>query len=117
MYYVVNMHTDARSDCLVRQLISELENDTSKASKTALKKIIYQFARIEKKGTRVGEPITKHVRGDIWELRPGKYRLLYVVEGNQIIFLNWFRKETRKTPENEIVKAEKLHKDWKKIYG
>lgn len=114
--YSVNMHTDARG-CSVQQLLEILENDNSKESKGTLKKIIYQFKRIENRGTRVGTPTTKHIRGDIWELRPGKYRILFVVEGNQIILLNWFRKETNKTPDSEIEKAEKLHLDWKKTTG
>ena len=116
--YSVNMHKDARSGhCLVRQLLEILENDNSKESQSALRKVYYQIERLENGGTRVGKPTTKHIRGDIWELRPGKYRIFYVVEGDQIILLNWFRKETRKTPPSEIDKAEKLHKDWKKSYG
>jgi phage-related protein len=115
--YCVNMHKDARGHCPVCDFINMLEKDNSKEAKTTLKKILYQFKRIENKGTRAGSGITKYIRGDIWELRPGKYRILYVVEGNQIILLSWFRKETNKTPENEIQKAEKLHKDWKQNHG
>lgn len=115
--YCVNMHKDARGYCPVCELVKMLDNDNSKESQNTLKKIRYQIKRISNKGTRVGGEITKHIRGDIWELRPGKYRIFYVVEGNQIILLNWFRKETRKTPENEIQKAEKLHEDWKKNHG
>jgi phage-related protein len=115
--YCVSMHKDARGCCPVCDLIDMLENDNSKESKIILKKIIYQIRRIENRGTRAGEGITKHLRGDIWELRPGKYRILYVVEANQIILLSWFRKETKKTPESEIQKAEKLHKDWKENHG
>lgn len=115
--YCVNMHKDAHGYCPVRELLTSLDNDSSRESQITLRKIYYQIERLENGGTRVGTPTTKHIRGDIWELRPAKYRIFYVVEGNQIILLNWFRKETRKTPENEIRKAEKLHEDWKKNHG
>ena len=32
---------------------------------------------LEELGTRVGEPVTKHLDGEIWELRPLKNRFLY----------------------------------------
>jgi phage-related protein len=115
--YSVNMHKDAHGYCPVRELIKMLDEDNSKESRITLDKIFYQIERIENKGTRVGAGITKHIRGDIWELRPAKYRIFYIVEGNQIILLNWFRKETRKTPESEIQKAENLFKDWKENHG
>ena len=115
--YCVNMHKDARGYCPVCELVKMLEEDNNRESKSTLKKLIYQTRRIRNKGTRAGDGITKHIRGDIWELRPAKYRIFYVVEGNQIILLNWFRKKTQKTPESEIQKAERLHVDWKKNNG
>ncbi|MCR6790313.1 type II toxin-antitoxin system RelE/ParE family toxin [Bacillus thuringiensis] len=115
--YNVNMYKDARGKCQVCQLIKLLEEGNSKQDKGALKQIYYQIQRIEKKGTRAGEGITKQLRGDIWEIRPGKYRITYVVNGNDIILLTWFRKETKKTPIHEIEKAERTYKDWQKNHG
>lgn len=53
--YNVSMYKDARGKCQVCQLINLLDEESSKQSKGALKKIYYQIARIERKGTRAGE--------------------------------------------------------------
>ena len=115
--YNVNMYKDARGKCQVCQLIKQLDEDNSKQAKGALKQIYYHIARIERKGTRAGENITKQLREDIWEIRPGKYRITYVIKGNEIILLTWFRKETQKTPNSEIEKAERVYKDWQNNHG
>lgn len=118
--YCVNLHTDARGYCPVRELIEMLDAGTSKESRVTLDKLYYQIERIENKGTRAGTGVTKHIKDDIWELRPAKYRVFYIVDGDQIYLLNWFRKETNKTPASEIQKAENLYKDyldWKKNHG
>ncbi|MGE7595642.1 type II toxin-antitoxin system RelE/ParE family toxin [Peribacillus frigoritolerans] len=115
--YCVNLHKDARGYSPVRDLIKMLDEDNSKESRITLRKLFYQIERIENKGTRSGTGITKHIKGDIWELRPGKYRIFYIVDGNQIYLLNWFRKETQRTPVSEIQKAENLFKDWKENHG
>lgn len=115
--YCVNLHKDARGYSPVRELIELLEADNSKEGRITLRKLYYQIERIENKGTRAGAGITKHIKGDIWELRPAKYRIFYIVDGDQIYLLNWFRKETNKTPASEIQKAENLFKDWKEYHG
>ena len=61
---------------------------------------------LEKMGTRVGEPVTKHLTGEIWELRPLKNRILYAYyEDDKFIVLHHFVKKTQKTPKREIEKA------------
>ncbi len=53
---------------------------------------------LEELGTRVGEPVTKHLDGEIWELRPLKNRFLYAYyKDNKFIIqkgsrsLNWLK--------------------------
>ena len=53
---------------------------------------------LEELGTRVGEPVTKHLDGEIWELRPLKNRFLYAYyKDNKFIMqkgsrsLNWLK--------------------------
>nr|WP_211184580.1 type II toxin-antitoxin system RelE/ParE family toxin [Paenibacillus lemnae] len=46
-------------------------------SQRPLKKIEYCIARLQIEGTKVGEPITKHITGKIWELRPDDHRILF----------------------------------------
>ena len=52
-------------------------------------------------GTRVGEPIVKHLDGEIWELRPSGDRVLFAaVIGGAFVLLHPFRKKTQKTPKS-----------------
>ncbi len=61
----------------------------------------------------MGSEITKHLDEDIWELRPGKNRVLYFFhKENTFILLHHFRKKTRKTPMSEIEKAKRERDDW-----
>jgi len=57
-------------------------------------------------GTRVGEPVVKHIGGDIWELRPLTRRIFFFYwKDNKFILLHHFVKKTNKTPANEIKQA------------
>ena len=48
-------------------------------------------------GTRIGEPITKHLYGEIWELRPLENRILYAYyENDTFILLHHFKKKTKR---------------------
>lgn len=54
----------------------------------------------------------KHIEDEIWELRPGKNRVLYFFyKNNKYILLHHFVKKTQKTPRREIEKAKKEMKD------
>ena len=64
-------------------------------------------------GTRCGEPYVKHLDGDIWELRPGKNRILFACyKGGYFIVLRHFVKKTQKTPPGEIEIAKKRYIDF-----
>ena len=64
-------------------------------------------------GTRIGEPVTKHLAGDIWELRPRSDRVLYFFwKDNTFILLHHFVKKTQKTPEREIEQAKRNMADY-----
>lgn len=83
-----------------------------KLSRGLLKKIMYCIARLEQDGTRVGEPITKHIDGKLWELRPDDHRILFFGhDGNHFLLLHVFRKETKRTPSREIEIAERRMKE------
>lgn len=78
-----------------------------------MNQIYYCIERVKLEGTYVPEEIAKHIIEDIWELRPDKYRVMFFhVRDGRIILLNYFRKETQKTPPKEIKKAIKLRDDW-----
>ena len=65
------------------------------------------------KGTRVGENVTKHLDGEIWELRPLKHRILYAYyKDNKFVLLTHFVKQSSKTPKRELTKAKRYLKDY-----
>lgn len=78
-----------------------------------LKKVYYQIERLEIESLGVGEPIIKHIEGEIWELRPIPNRILFAVANDsRIILLHYFRKKTQKTPRNEIEQAKREYREW-----
>ena len=70
---------------------------------------------LEELGTRVGEPVTKHLDGEIWELRPLNNRILYAYyKDKTFIILTHFLKKTKKSPKREIEKAARRLADYKR---
>ncbi|MGD7008787.1 type II toxin-antitoxin system RelE/ParE family toxin [Metabacillus sp. 84] len=68
---------------------------------------------LQKSGSRSGLPYTKNIGNGIWELRPKDHRVFFFGwEGNKIVLLHTFRKQTQKTPQREIDQAEKEMADW-----
>ena len=68
---------------------------------------------LKKNGTKLNSNFVKHIQNDIWELRPGKNRILFFYyKNNKYILLSCFRKKTQKTPLKEIKKALKLAADY-----
>lgn len=56
---------------------------------------------------RVHEPHTKHLQGDLWEMRmkgrDGSSRAVYVTaKGRRVVVVRVFVKKTQKTPKTEI---------------
>ncbi|MCR5695079.1 MAG: type II toxin-antitoxin system RelE/ParE family toxin [Clostridia bacterium] len=102
---------------------SELYNDLMELAKRSsndkdariqFKQITYYIELLKHKGTRLTENITKHLQGEIWELRPGSNRVLYFYfENDTYVLLHMFKKKTRKTPRSELEKAIKECNDYK----
>ncbi|MEN8905990.1 MAG: type II toxin-antitoxin system RelE/ParE family toxin [Clostridiales bacterium] len=98
----------------VAELIEDLDSKAQKGNKDArIKKerIEHCFTILLDHGTWIGEPTVKHLEDEIWELRPGNYRLLFTIEGDYII-LTFFVKKTNKTPRKEIERAKKEYKKY-----
>ncbi len=56
----------------------------------------------------MGEPVSKHLDGEIWELRPLDNRILYAYyKDNKFVLLHQFTKKTQKTPKREIEQAKR----------
>jgi phage-related protein len=99
-----------RGESTVKERITELKNKSAKDknARIALNKILEYVAVLERCGTRAGEKFTKHIEGDIWELRPLNDRIFFFCWiRNRIILLHCFRKKTQKTPKREIEQAKR----------
>lgn len=115
MNYEVIFYEDGRGRAPVKDFLDDLQlkAEKSKQDKQLLHKVTFYIEMLEKLGTRAGMPYTKHIGKGIWELRPKDHRILFFGwNGNQIVLLHSFRKETGKTPKKEIEQAEKEMKDW-----
>ena len=100
----------------IESFLEDLENRalTSKDARIQYKQVTQYIQFLADHGTRLGELITKHLSGDIWELRPGNNRVLFFFfKDNTYVLLHHFRKKTRKTPKREIERAESEMNDWK----
>jgi phage-related protein len=85
----------------------------SKDARIQHKQISMYIQLLEDYGTQLGENITKHLEGNIWELRPGNNRVLYFYhKDDTYVLLHQFRKKTNKTPRREIEKAKSERDDW-----
>lgn len=114
MYEIVFYENKKRKSEII-DYIKELNTkaSTSKECRINFNKIVAYMDMLEELGTRVGEPVTKHLDGEIWELRPLKNRFLYAYyKDNKFIILHHFIKKTQKTPKREIEQAKRNLEDY-----
>lgn len=114
MYHIL-FYEDERGNKPVERFIDELDEAaiSNKSARVQLEQIVYCLNRLEESGTRAGEKFTKRILGDIWELRPGNNRILFIGwNGNHFVLLHHFVKKTQKTPSREIAIAEKRMQSW-----
>lgn len=114
MYNII-FYEDKNGKSDVAEYIKELREKarTSKESRVNFNKIVAYLDILEEIGTRAGEPITKHLEGEIWELRPLRNRILYAYyKDNSFIILHHFIKKTRKTPKRELEQAKRNLQDF-----
>lgn len=66
------------------------------------------FRLLQEFGISLGMPHAKHINGKLWELRPGANRFFYFVYvGRQFVVLHAYRKQSQKTPPQELALAER----------
>jgi phage-related protein len=65
----------------------------------------------------IGKPNVDHLRGDIWEVRSRLStriaRVLFAVDGKEMVLLHGFIKTSQRTPGQDIVLAETRWAAWK----
>ena len=112
--FEVHFYEDKQGRQPIKELLINLR-DKAKNSKDAriqYNKILAYIRSIEKYGTRIGEPILKHVDGDLWELRPLSRRIIFFYwRDNKFILLHHFIKKTNKTPPKELEQAKRNMQD------
>lgn len=99
--YEVLLFEDRKGESTVKSRINEFQRKagTDKTARISLNKILDYVAVLERRGTRAGEKFTKHIEGDIWELRPLNDRIFFFCwVQNKIVLLHGFLKKTQKTP-------------------
>ena len=113
--YDVIFYSDDQGNKPIADFIKELRQQsyTNKSTRINFNKIVAYIDVLCEKGTRVGEPVTKHLDGDIWELRPLDNRILYAYyKDNTFVLLHHFIKTTNKTPPSEIEQAKRNLQDY-----
>lgn len=81
----IQIYEDEHGFSSFKTYLKELNEKSEKSKDARIKrnKIIAYVDLLEEMGTRVGEPVTKHLEGDIWELRPLSDRILYAYINNR----------------------------------
>lgn len=80
-------------------------------------KVLNDIDILEEFGNELREPHTKHLEGDIFELRTRQgtnnvRTLFFFYYNKQIVITHGFLKKTNNTPPAEIERAEKYRIDW-----
>lgn len=111
----VEFYEDKQGRQPVREVLTELRDKarTSKDARIQHEKMLAYILALRKYGTRVGEPVVKHLEGDLWELRPLAHRVLFFhCHGSGFVLLHHFIKKTQKTPAREIEQARRSMRDF-----
>ena len=107
--YKVIFYRNKNDKSEIVEYLDELKKKgtTSKSERINRNKILAYIGALEKYGTRIGEPVVKHIDGDIWELRPLDNRIFFFYwKDNKYVLLHHFIKKTNKTPPREIKTAQ-----------
>ena len=115
MFNVV-LYSDASGYSEIETHIEKLrlERANNKDSRIHYNQIVLYVSLLENNGFMLTSNFSKHLTSELWELRPGNYRILYsYVDSFGFVLLTIFRKKTQKTPRAEIDKAIERLKDFK----
>ena len=117
MKHEILIYTDARGRSPLREYLKELREQKGDDARIRLSKMQDYISLLEEKGTMLPKTICKHFSDKkhawLWELRPGGDRVLFFAwTGGAFVLLHAFRKQSQKTPESELQKAEREYRDW-----
>ena len=94
--YTVEFYEDKDGKSEVRDYLVELVKDarTDKNARINKNKIFAYIKAIEEYGTRIGQPIVKHIEDDLWELRPLSNRIFFFYwKDNKFVLVHHYIKK------------------------
>ena len=118
--YEVKFYRDKNDKSEIVEYLDDLKAKgiTSKNARLNRDKILAYIGALEQYGTRIGQPIVKHIDGIIWELRPIANRIFFFYwRDNKFVLLHHFVKRTKKTSPREIEMARSKLKDYLERHG
>ncbi|MBQ9601524.1 MAG: type II toxin-antitoxin system RelE/ParE family toxin [Neisseriaceae bacterium] len=116
--YQIYFYKDRNGVEPVAEWLRELSHKNGKDARIKFNKINDYIETLQQYGTYVGEPVVKHLDGEIWELRPLNNRVLFAAwTGKSFVLLHHFVKKTQKTPKREIETARRRLQDYKERYS
>jgi phage-related protein len=113
--YDVEFYRDKNGKSEIVDYLDELQEKakTSKNDRINREKILSYISALAEYGTRIGQPMVKHIEGNIWELRPLSNRIFFFYwKDNKFVLLHHFIKKSQKTPAKEITQARNKLKDF-----
>jgi phage-related protein len=106
--YEIIFYKDKHGNEPIKEYIYKLaqKGQTNKNDRIQAEKILAYIKALAEYGTRIGEPIVKHLEGSLWELRPLENRIFFFYwQDNTFVLLHHFIKKTQKTPPRELEQA------------
>lgn len=113
--YRIEFYEDARGHSELHDQLKDMEGKahSNKNIRIQYRQMVLYIQLLQNNGTEMNENITKHLKDGIWELRPGKNRVLYFYyRDGAYVLLHMFRKPTQKTPRREIERAKAERADY-----
>lgn len=107
-------YKDKNGNSEIVKYLDELKekSETEKNARINRGKILAYMAALAEYGTRVGEPIVKHIEGDLWELRPLSNRIFFFYwKDNKFVMVHHYIKKSKKAPKKELDQAKRNMKD------
>lgn len=106
--FTIEFYFDENGKSDILDFLNDLQVKSlkNKNERIQFRQITLFIELLAKNGTNLPDNITKHIQDEIWELRPGKNRVLYFFhKDNKYVLLHHFVKKTNKTPKKEILRA------------
>ena len=77
--FEIEFYTDQNGKCDISDFIDELDSkaETNKDARVQLRQVLFCIDMLSRNGNNLSTNIAKHINDEIWELRPGKNRVLY----------------------------------------